>query len=292
MKKVLTFFLTVLLCVTFLNPTVAYSATIKLNKTKLTLDEGKSYTLKLTGTTKTVKWSTSNKAVATVSSKGVVKAVKAGTATITAKVSSKKYTCKVTVKEVFNAQKAVKNLSATTYDTNRGVLQIVKNNYSFPMELHATIVYYDADNQMIDKSSAANYHFEKGKECVLFFYAPIDSDYNYVAYDHYKITYSASAISFTKSNLKDIKIESNIGADNVMVEVTNDGDSTCEYTQIYIIFYKDGEVVGYDYRYANVNDPGSIDYLDFSFPYDESYDTIDIDDYSVYVNYSYSYDFD
>jgi hypothetical protein len=44
-----------------------------------------------------VKWTSSKKSVATVSSKGVVKAKKKGTATITAKVSGKKYTCKVTV---------------------------------------------------------------------------------------------------------------------------------------------------------------------------------------------------
>ena len=37
--------------------------------------------------------------VATVTSKGLVTAKKAGTATITAKVGNKKYTCKVTVKE-------------------------------------------------------------------------------------------------------------------------------------------------------------------------------------------------
>lgn len=132
MKKIISLILIMLLCVMVINPTIAYSATIKLNKTKLTLDEGKSYTLKLTGTTKTAKWSTSNKEVATVSSKGVVKAVKVGTATITATVSSKKYTCKVTVKEVFNAKKAVQNLSYTTYSRGKGVINIVKTITVFP----------------------------------------------------------------------------------------------------------------------------------------------------------------
>lgn len=89
MKKLFACILTILLCVVFINPTIAYSATVKLNKTKLTLDEGKSYTLKLTGTTKKPKWTTSNKKVATVSSSGVVKGIAPGTATITATVSSK-----------------------------------------------------------------------------------------------------------------------------------------------------------------------------------------------------------
>ena len=43
-------------------------------------------------------WTTSNKKVATVTSKGVVKGLKKGTATITVQSGSKKMTCKVTVK--------------------------------------------------------------------------------------------------------------------------------------------------------------------------------------------------
>lgn len=70
-----------------------------LNQTKLTLNTGKKYTLKLSGISGKVKWTTSKKSVATVSSKGVVTAKKKGTATITARAGSKKYTCRVTVKQ-------------------------------------------------------------------------------------------------------------------------------------------------------------------------------------------------
>lgn len=75
------------------------AAKVKLNKTKLTLQVKKSYTLKVKGTKKKAKWSSSKKKVATVSSKGKVTAKKVGTATITAKVGRKKYKCKVTVKK-------------------------------------------------------------------------------------------------------------------------------------------------------------------------------------------------
>lgn len=84
--------------------TVKVPATkVKLNKTKVTLAKGKSVTLKATMTpsssTDKLTWTTSNKKVATVTSKGKVTAVKKGTATITVKTSSgKKATCKVTVK--------------------------------------------------------------------------------------------------------------------------------------------------------------------------------------------------
>ena len=79
---------------------------VKLNKTVLTLNRGKSFTLRATAApsnanNKNVRWTTSNKAVATVTSKGVVKGIKKGTVTITATAadgSGKKATCRITVK--------------------------------------------------------------------------------------------------------------------------------------------------------------------------------------------------
>jgi uncharacterized protein YjdB/uncharacterized protein YfaP (DUF2135 family) len=76
---------------------VQAASKIKLNKKKLSLYVKNKATLKLKGTKKKVKWSSSNKKVATVSKKGVVTAKKKGKATITAKVGKKKYKCQVTV---------------------------------------------------------------------------------------------------------------------------------------------------------------------------------------------------
>ena len=75
----------------------AFSASAAgISQKKLTLTVGSKETLKVSGAKK-VKWSSSNKNIASVSGKGQVKAVKAGTAKITAKAGKKKYTCKVTV---------------------------------------------------------------------------------------------------------------------------------------------------------------------------------------------------
>ena len=73
------------------------AANPKLNKKALTIIAGKSVKLKVTGTKKTPKWSSSDKSVATVSKKGVVKARKAGKVIIKAKVGKKTLKCKVLV---------------------------------------------------------------------------------------------------------------------------------------------------------------------------------------------------
>lgn len=77
---------------------VAKAAAVKLSKKEITLEVGKSQTLKITGTKQKVTWASSKKTVAVVSSTGKVTAKKAGAAVITATVNKKKYTCKVTVK--------------------------------------------------------------------------------------------------------------------------------------------------------------------------------------------------
>lgn len=115
--------------------TVSFSVTdpsaitgVSLDKTSMSLAPDSTYTLSATVTpstaaNKSVTWSSSNTSVATVSSSGVVRAVKAGTATITAKTVSgnKTASCKVTVSDVMptsvSLDKTSLTLSAGSTDT-------------------------------------------------------------------------------------------------------------------------------------------------------------------------------
>ena len=106
--------------------TATYKVTVKnamsINKTAVTVYVGgtpASYTLKATSAIGgTVKYATSSKNVATVSSKGVVTAKKAGTAVITATAGKAKITCKVTVKNPGIAAKAAKTTIYTKGQTS------------------------------------------------------------------------------------------------------------------------------------------------------------------------------
>lgn len=89
-----------------------------MNYSKKTIYEGSKLTLKVPGTSKKVKWSSSDKYVASVNSKGVVKGKTAGKAIVTANVGGKKLTCKITVKEK----------PIITYITNRSVEYNTEDN--------------------------------------------------------------------------------------------------------------------------------------------------------------------
>jgi len=93
---------------------------VTLNKTSLTLQEGANETLEATvEPSGTVSWKSSNTAVATVKN-GVVTAVKAGTATITATAGGKSATCEVTVtaKPVALLEAKASSIETTYKDTN------------------------------------------------------------------------------------------------------------------------------------------------------------------------------
>ena len=114
---------------------------ITLNNTTLTLEVGKAQTLTATvlpadATNKQLKWSSSNTAVATVSTSGKVTAVASGTCTVTATAkdgSGVKAECQVTVEQAINGHEYVEiggrkwatmNVGATTvagsYETCSG----------------------------------------------------------------------------------------------------------------------------------------------------------------------------
>ena len=105
MKKrtVIMLILSLVLGLVGVSPASEAAGKVKLNKTSVTLKEGKSVKLALKNVKeKDVKWKSSKPAVATVNKSGLVKAKKKGTAKITAEFESKKYTCKVTVLKKIN----------------------------------------------------------------------------------------------------------------------------------------------------------------------------------------------
>lgn len=75
------------------------AASAKLNRKSATIWVGDTLKLKVKNTKKKVKWTSSKKSVATISAKGTVKAKKAGNVVITAKIGSKKYKCRITVRK-------------------------------------------------------------------------------------------------------------------------------------------------------------------------------------------------
>ena len=115
---------------------------ITLDRTVLELAEGESADLTATvapedATDKTVTWSSSNEAVATVSADGLVKAVAGGEATITAAAGDCTATCKVTV-------------AAASYDSWLGTWSVPRAGSTDPWIIESVEDYVDANDWLKD----------------------------------------------------------------------------------------------------------------------------------------------
>ncbi len=290
-KKLLAIFTIMLLIVCMAVPV---SAAGKINKKKVTLKVGQTLQLKVTGTKGKVKWTSSKKSVATVSSKGRVKAKKKGSATITAKICKKKYTCKVTVKKVSNGNggfggnpnansSGKKNVvSYHAESTPYGAVAILENHYDHAVDLTVEFIYY-LNGTMVGVDKDYNFAFAAHSKCAL---QGWNSD---KTWDSFKINLNIKkASSSVITNNSGIHYSANFGNRNVVVKVDNNGRKNA-FTTIAIVFYKNGRIVGYDDRNADVKNPGSTAYLEFDFPFDRNFEDIIPDKFEVYVNDSYTY---
>lgn len=142
----------------------------KISAKTLKLNAGATKTLKVTGAT-VKKWSTSTKSVATVTSKGVVTALKKGTATITATLKNGgKFTCKVTVKTSPTIKVGSKKYKKTTTYTVKkgktlavkitGKAKTVKNSYSTSKKSIAKVTSKTTATKVLIKG------YKKGKATV------------------------------------------------------------------------------------------------------------------------------
>ena len=150
LKKVFLVILT--LAVISMLPMQALAAK-KMNKSKVSLAIGQQYQLKVTGTKKRAKWSSSNKKVVSVTSNGRIRARKAGKCTITAKERGKKNKCVVTVKKaaVKKATVKKKEVKINRIDLNTYSVTMNKGTYRY---IYASVYPSNATNKNLQWSSS------------------------------------------------------------------------------------------------------------------------------------------
>lgn len=134
----------------------AKKKSISLNYKKLTLQVGQEKRLKVRGTSNKVKWSSSDKKVAAVSKKGVVRAKKKGKAVITAKMGKWKRKARIIVKKN-DVQPTAEPTPAKKPEDSNGDAGIAENE-KIPKELQEIPAEYytDADRQ----GSLVELHYE------------------------------------------------------------------------------------------------------------------------------------
>lgn len=128
---------------------VQAAAKPQLNVTNISMDKGQSRTLKLSGSGK-VTWSSSKKSVVSVNKNGKIKALKKGTATITAERSGKKYRCNVVVHTpskkkqdvlivYFSQTGTTKDVAEKIQKLTKGDLLRIQEKKAYPKDYERTV---------------------------------------------------------------------------------------------------------------------------------------------------------
>lgn len=255
----------------------------------MTVTAGDKYTLKLSGTDKKITWKSSNTSIATVNSKGVISAKKAGTVKITATVLKKTYTCNLTVKkavEEFDDVKAKKNIKVTSYDTGDGIVAVFENNYKYQLGIEAKVVYFK-NGKLLDIVDQAENGLESGRKMYLSFYGPQVNDRD-VEYDSYKLSFDVlDDHELLKGESSKISVDSNLSYDEVLVSAKNNSEYTLSNIQLVLVHYdEDGNIIRVDDKYAECYKPNKTDYISFGFDHVNGVIAIPYR-YEVYVNYAY-----
>ncbi len=216
----------------------------KLNKKSVTLQVGKSITLKLKNNKKKVKWTTSDKKVAKVNKKGKVTAVAAGRAKITAKVAKKKYHCNIRVE-------AVKKSGETPAAAS--ITKKVKNNYAkLKSYIMAKGMIGDAGNKGIHGKYGDNYTVAIAYDAINKAFV-FESKFDYMSGDNVHITNKTKMV-ISETNFSRAALENSayVGSYDAVLksemEVSEaNGESDPAWTTLI----------------ANPDD-GSIDWVDFA----------------------------
>lgn len=153
LKKSIMFLLALMVMFCMTSPVSAAS----ISKKKVTVCTGQTVQLKVNGNRKKVKWSSSNRAVGTVTQKGKVSAKKKGTTTITAKIGKKKYTCKVTVESPKLSKTSITVKTGKTYQLK---MQNTKQKYKWSSK-NKSIATVTSNGKVTGKKAGTTYIYAK-----------------------------------------------------------------------------------------------------------------------------------
>ncbi len=266
----------------------AKSPAPKISKRTLTISQGRSKQLKVNNCKKKVKWTSSNKKVATVNKKGWVTAKSPGKAFIYAKAGGKKMKCAVTVN--FSEKKAKQNIDIAYEQGERNTIAYFYNGNQYAISVQSTMAMYANDDpgRLLDTDYDSNYCIGPGETAILEFDNP-KVDGERIIPKNYKLTYSISQ-SYHKSYAKKISTTYDITGSGVIVTAQNDSGKKLSTIGLKCLMYdENGALIDVSEKGAYCNDPGSTDYVTFSFPLDATYDPVTPARCVVYVDHAYIY---
>lgn len=279
------------LLLTSLLPYTGQAATnIRLNKTTVTVKTGKTVKLSVKGTNKKVTWTSKNKKVATVNSKGVVKGITPGITKVIAKVAGKSYTCKVNVD--VDKKAALKHLKVTYKESRDYTYAIITNENPYSLDISGKMKFYNEQKQYLTNASDFNNFVSAKSTVVLRFLHPMKDGAFYAPASHTDVELSVKK-TVNHDGRKFLKATTELSADGkVLVTVTNTGKQKLNFVRYTLLMCdKDGNVLGDEqHHFTKMSDTGVYllpgQSLDYEFVLRVDGKKVSIETYELYLDYA------
>lgn len=176
-----------------------------------------------------------------------------------------------------------KNITSSGATTAKGTLVVfAKNNNKIALNMEIEVEFYDKDNKIVGSDSKSIESVGANAEIAVEMYNTPNS------FDNYKIFVD---IEETKNTTYFDKVEltHNNNGKEIVVQVKNNSKETIEYMSVAVVFYQGDKVVGFDDGSESDTKSGRAANFNLYYPYNKRYDNVKFDNYKVFINEAYTY---
>lgn len=238
-----------------------------LNKTTTKIALNQKEKLIVTGTTQKIKWSSQNKKIATVNSKGKITPKKVGTTKIVAKIGNTKYKCKVkVVKESYKS-----NIKLSYNKVNEDILITIKNNNSCKIDYVGISINFYKNNNLVKHNYTNQVCIVKNGTAYAETHVPTekksDGKYGEIDYDRIELVVEDANVynnAFSYVDMKNkLTVKHSKQNGKVVGTITNNSDDGILTTELLALYYKNGKLVGWSNHYINSLEDNSTKTFEF-----------------------------
>ena len=190
-----------------------------------------------------------------------------------------------TVEDEPNTESLKENIKTTVEKFDNKELIFLKNNNSKAVSINIDMSYLNNEDVIIS-SDAKNILSVGEKNEIVLKIDNVPSEYK-----ESKISYDVTIPSYIKDYTDNVEIEHKRG-NKVIASVKNTSDVTINNLSLSVVFYNDSKIVGYDEEIIldlKSNEKGKLEFFN---PMDTEHNYIKYDDYKIYINYAYSFDYE
>ncbi len=165
---------------------------------------------------------------------------------------------------------------------NSTFVVFAKNDNRFAVDMEIEVEFYDAQGKFLGSSSDDLMAVGAGKDIAI---EMLNAPANFATYEIYVDAEETEETQY----FDEISMTHNNTGEGIVVQVKNNSDEMIEFITVSVVYYNQGKVVGLADAIDSDVKAGRSGNFNLNYPYDSNYENVQFDDYKVFVNEAYSY---